>query len=831
MTRHPVFPALLSLAFAFSAHAGDLLSGQKTSFHKATASWRDQKLTVSTGPLTRVWTWTGHGLATTKLTTPRGETTAGAPPAADWSHPGLLRDDSRAELISLVAEESDDQGFTSKHLAVTAVISYPEEGLTCRYSIWAYPGVEGMRTQLEWKGQAAGAQARGDGPTFKVLQGTPYTNPEALKVASKREASTLHHRENVILQLSGLEPGTPYTLDVTWWDFGGGGRTQSLTITSVDGESSVQPILPTRIPGWLNGKNKKPQTLTTTIPANLNIDGSVKLIITNHEGPSVSVSALALFAADAKGPERKALASLDCGAKSASEGVRQADANVDRIPLRGLRNPGYHAMGFYNDTQHRHRAKDHLLKEEAVSAPATVSWANALFVEGPRQGLALVKESHKCVNQAGVRTGAFVLDSSSLVNTGWALAPGDIKSDSFSWCWASWLIAYDTSQKRNRALALKAFDRTRYLVHRKRDMYLKANTWGSDTAKVDSQSRAQESEILAELESVADLGLDSLQIDDGWQMPLKPRGSMPPRSNGWYPHPERWPRGWQPVVDKSRELGVHLGIWAAAQPISLKEMKENYDQAHFTTWKLDFARLNSQPALAAMLDKGRSFVGYTDHRAQITWDVTENAPRYGYFWARECGCIWLANRKPISPPNVVPKPWLVLREAWELAHYAPMSKFQLPIQNFSRVNRDVSDAHKHPETYAVALGLAGVPVFFQTTRLYTPGQRAQIKPLIKTYKSVRNDLFDRFVLPVGSEPDNKSWAGFQWLHPDHSDGYLLLFRERLNEDTHQSFPLHGLEDLKDYSFTDLLTGKPASPPFHIPRAPGILFLRYQPKGS
>ena len=30
--------------------------------------------------------------------------------------------------------------------------------------------------------------------------------------------------------------------------------------------------------------------------------------------------------------------------------------------------------------------------------------------------------------------------------------------------------------------------------------------------------RASETEILAELESVADLGLDTLQIDDGWQI-------------------------------------------------------------------------------------------------------------------------------------------------------------------------------------------------------------------------------------------------------------------------------------------------------------------------
>ena len=120
------------------------------------------------------------------------------------------------------------------------------------------------------------------------------------------------------------------------------------------------------------------------------------------------------------------------------------------------------------------------------------------------------------------------------------------------------------------------------------------------------------------------------------------------------------------MVAKAEQVGVDLGIWHAARA-PLDALKRNWDEGHFKTWKLDFANLSAYAGVNDYLDKGRAFVTYTDHTVRVNWDVTENAPRFGYFWARECGNIWLANRKPLQPANVVPRPWLMLREAWELA--------------------------------------------------------------------------------------------------------------------------------------------------------------------
>lgn len=52
------------------------------------------------------------------------------------------------------------------------------------------------------------------------------------------------------------------------------------------------------------------------------------------------------------------------------------------------------------------------------------------------------------------------------------------------------------------------------------------------------------------------------------------------------------------------------------------------------------------------------------------------------------------------------------------------------------VNQEVSDAHLHSDSYSVDLGLSGIPVLFQTTRLLEDDQREEIKEVLQPYKEV-----------------------------------------------------------------------------------------------
>ena len=87
--------------------------------------------------------------------------------------------------------------------------------------------------------------------------------------------------------------------------------------------------------------------------------------------------------------------------------------------------------------------------------------------------------------------------------------------------------------------------------------------------------RASETEILADLESVADLGLDTLQIDDGWQIGRMRKEADPMVE--WTVRPDWYPEGWGNVVAKAEQVGVDLGIWDAARA-PLDALKRNWDE-------------------------------------------------------------------------------------------------------------------------------------------------------------------------------------------------------------------------------------------------------------
>jgi hypothetical protein len=90
----------------------------------------------------------------------------------------------------------------------------------------------------------------------------------------------------------------------------------------------------------------------------------------------------------------------------------------------------------------------------------------------------------------------------------------------------------------------------------------------------------------------AELGIDAVQIDSGWQLPPDSRGDFhPPQDNGWRPHPTIYPDGWTNIRRRAAQKGVQLGLWGAAQRISREELVANYREGGFVQWNLDFANL------------------------------------------------------------------------------------------------------------------------------------------------------------------------------------------------------------------------------------------------
>ena len=527
----------------------------------------------------------------------------------------------------------------------------------------------------------------------------------------------------------------------------------------------------------------------------------------------------------------------------AMEGYRPGRGRSGRAEFLPLDPSGFHlrAIGYFNDTQHRNRPETEILREEWLRGKGA-AWASVLSLEGQGGGLLLVKESHKCVNQPGYDTGEFRLLEGGVASTGWGLRPGDLRKDRFRGAWASWMILYGGGED-ERTLALKRFDRIRYPLDPRRDLYIMANTWGSTANYRAAKLQAREANVLLEIRSQADLGIEVQQIDDGWQgftylkwrpvpfVKLRPKDPL----RRVYPDGicPMYPQGWKRVRALAEKLGIRLGLWAA-WTISLEDLIWNRRRGDFRYFKIDYAKCKNLDAVESLTGKARALILESRGRVRVNWDVTENSPRVGYFFGREYGSIYLENRKPKRPPQVVYVPYLVLRDAWQVAKYLNLNKFQLTVQNVDRVDRSKSDAWKHDHAYCAAQTLMGLPIFFQETHYYTEKARRRIRPLLALYKKHRLEMAKGFVFPVGRKPDNRSWSGFQDHDPESGSGYLTLFRQIENTKEEEVVRLHFLGG-KSLELEDLRSGRKwsvrADPKgrvsFRIPKAGGFLFLRYR----
>ena len=474
------------------------------------------------------------------------------------------------------------------------------------------------------------------------------------------------------------------------------------------------------------------------------------------------------------------------------------------------------AIGYFNGTQNRNAANLEILKEQQVTAPLLISevydWPSVLVAQRPQEGLVFLKESHKAVNQEGINTGAFYCDKNGLQNTGTGIRLTDI-TGSYRGMWASWCIPY-SGEPIQLESSIKKFDRARYPVNPEKDIYMLANTWGSGN-RMDASG---EESILTELDIQHDLGIDVQQIDDGWQ---NPPGTIAMHTVSWKPNPKVFPSGWEKIKESADEKNIDLGIWFSlgslndvfeaqygsnwsAEP---DDLKRAWDDGRFKYYKFDMINLHDYEDLESLMRIARDFTQYTKNQIRINWDVTESEARTGYFFAREFGNIYLANRPTNAAKGVTYVPYLMLRDAWQIAKYINLNKFQITIQNTDRVDENFSNASQYGHEYATAIALMGSPIFFQETKLYTEEARKDIKSLLRIYKKYRNDIYSGFVYPIGEKPDDQSWTGFQ-NHASASDdhGYLLVYREQGNKHPKQSIKINFCENER-LLLTDLISNE------------------------
>lgn len=456
--------------------------------------------------------------------------------------------------------------------------------------------------------------------------------------------------------------------------------------------------------------------------------------------------------------------------------------------------------GYYNDPGSRHDQSRDMLKEERVIGypvfqDEDINWASGVGIDYDGDGVCVVKESHKCVNQQGHNTGSFYAGPKGLSITGWGLQPKEIVQDRFRECWATWTIVY-TGGNDGMQLALKRFDRARYPVFPERDLMIINDTWGP--ANPGGAQFTKEEYLLKEIPLLADLGVDVLRIDDGWQI------------NPWGGNKEvflpNYPDKWKNIRAACEKNKVKLGLWIAVQRAKQQDLLWNLDHADVVTWKVDFDHLNNREAFENRFKNIREIMKHSWMKTQFSFCPEYADPRYGWYYAKEYGSIYFQNLQEALPEHLTMVPYHVLRQNWLMSKYFNSNKLQVLLQNPKRVDRTRSDAYLHSHAYCFAQGVPFIPVFFQSAQYLDEAGREELKQFIGMYKEHRKELFTCYSFPIGNIPTNDSWAGYQFVNETNDGGYFLIFRELHNKQYIHKIHLKFLAG-KKLQITDIRTGK------------------------
>jgi len=889
----------LTLATASAATAGlPPLPALDHTLGPARVTTTADTLTVTTGAITQRWTLVPTGLATTSLVNlatgkdwcvPSGSATASgsakiplggrretppnSPPSpnpkppsgnlalpdsapaaptsnnttCDWAFHGLL-DNRPAKLLSLTATTDNDEGFAAPHIRILAEFEYPDAATTVRYEIWAYPGANGLRTLLWFKGDSAKHHTKPKPLKTDIVSIRANTGP--FKELRRINDAAFHYKtpqpdwfntvaarnaQPLTIALDNLDPKKTYRIGLSFFN-NVTSETIQQTVALLGDKQTIATIANVELK-----PRAAPQTLYIDIPAGKLPATTATLRIASKKQTALSMASEVIVYE--KNPD----------ANPGQPSIREIPATVPaRLPQliaaapAGYRLVGYDNLGsklaaapatpngylarlpvntagttrlyggYFNDTQNRNLRETPLLREETYTDPIApthterVNWASFVALQNPdaNETLILLKESYKTANQSGHDTGDFILDRRSLTNTGLGLAINEITPAKYTRTWANWTILHTGADTDATALAIKKFDRTRFPLLG--PLTLMSNTWG--TGKTNERYSAREENVLTEIASGADLGVEAVQIDDGWQ------GNT---YGSWRPSPKGtlagigdfavYPEGWKNVRAAAAKAGLALGLWTAMHECPLPDMQWNADQGDFRYFKWDFGSMPDRAGIDAMENKARALILHSNHKVKIDWDLTEISQRVGIYTARQYGDLFLENRKPRAPISTTYIPYLVLRDAWHISKYVNLNKIQINIQNVAHVNPKLSNAHLHDQGYVTAIALMSSPLYFCETQYFDAPARAQMRPLIAAWKNEKAALARGYVHPIGSEPDDASWTGFQNTPENSATGYLMLFRELNNKENSSALALKNVAN-KTLRLTDLLTGETRDAP-------------------
>ena len=313
-----------------------------------------------------------------------------------------------------------------------------------------------------------------------------------------------------------------------------------------------------------------------------------------------------------------------------------------------------------------------------------------------------------------------------------------------------------------------------------------SNTWGDRNGN----SRVCLDFVCREIDAAEELGVDIVQIDDGWQVGdtgTCPKDEQKHRyfdGDFWECDHNRFPEEIGPVVAYAKEKGIRVGMWFAPDTHGcfahwerdVEVLRKAYNEWGVRFFKLDMYWVSDDGERDKMLRMLETIHSFGDD-VTVQMDVTRNE-RLNYLCGRQYGTVFVENRYTKSANFF---PYGALKNLWMISKYVPASRFQFELVNPDlnadcyRENDPFAPVH-YSMDYLFASVMLSNPLFWMEMQFLSEKRRAELAPVMAAWRRCREDLAKMDVCPIGEKPLGRSMTGF--LVTDRGEAkYLLLFRE------------------------------------------------------
>jgi alpha-galactosidase len=232
-----------------------------------------------------------------------------------------------------------------------------------------------------------------------------------------------------------------------------------------------------------------------------------------------------------------------------------------------------------------------------------------------------------------------------------------------------------------------------------------------------------------------------------------------------------------------------LGMWFAPDSRDgfahlerdIAVLKKAYDEWGVRFFKLDMYYVTNELEKAKMHTLLESIYALGDD-VSVQMDITRNY-RLNYLSAKQYGTIFAQNRYTYTANSF---PHRVLRNLWSVGRFVPTSRFQFeivnPDLNADKYAKDDPFApSRYDMDYLFATVMTSNPLFWMELQFLPETRREELKPIMKVWREIRNDIATADVSPIGEMPCGSCFTGFKIKGRNKS--YLLLFRELTDRDS------------------------------------------------